>query len=205
MGTEEDRKKFVDQVRKGCRIAARFRELGIRPHGVVRVDSAASVTEWNKDPKGNTRKIAATMKEAGKVARDFGERLAAEGEICWGGMHSWKNMVNLLETIGMPRVVGFQADMAHTLLYVLGYNAPEHRLVPDQFHWEPDRFHAAMKKVTKALRPWTIDFHVAQNDSTVLGSGTHEKTGHHCLATDPNGKLNIPATPAIGCAMTPAR
>ena len=48
-----------------------------------------------------------------------------------------------------------------------------------------------MKKMTKALRPWTIDFHVAQNDATVKGSGSHDKTGRHCLATDPNGKLDI--------------
>ncbi len=37
-----------------------------------------------------------------------------------------------------------------------------------------------------------IDFHVAQNDATVKGSGSHDKTGRHCLANDPNGKLNIP-------------
>ena len=43
----------------------------------------------------------------------------------------------------------------------------------------------------RALRPWTIDFHVAQNDATVKGSGSHDKTGHHCLPFDPNGKLNI--------------
>jgi hypothetical protein len=49
-----------------------------------------------------------------------------------------------------------------------------------------------MKKMTKALRPWTIDFHVAQNDATVHGSGTHDKTGRHCRVNDPNGKLNIP-------------
>ena len=48
-----------------------------------------------------------------------------------------------------------------------------------------------MKKMTKALRPWTFDFHVAQNDATVRGSGTHDKTGKHCMAPDPNGKLNI--------------
>jgi hypothetical protein len=92
----------------------------------------------------------------------------------------------------MPKVVGFQADMAHTLLYTLGYNAPTaHRIVPQNYHWEPEAFHKAMKKMTAALRPWTIDFHVAQNDATVKGSGDHEKTGKHCLATDPNGKLNI--------------
>ena len=48
------------------------------------------------------------------------------------------------------------------------------------------------KTLTAALRPWTIDFHVAQNDATVFGSGTHDHTGRHCLATDPNGKLDIP-------------
>jgi hypothetical protein len=32
---------------------------------------------------------------------------------------------------------------------------------------------------------------VAQNDATVKGSGSHDKTGRHCLANDPAGKLNI--------------
>ena len=45
--------------------------------------------------------------------------------------------------------------------------------------------------MTAALRPWTIDFHVAQNDATVKGSGSHDKTGRHCLPDDPNGKLDI--------------
>jgi hypothetical protein len=42
-----------------------------------------------------------------------------------------------------------------------------------------------------ALRPWMIDFHVAQNDGTVKGEGSHDKTGHHCPPNDPNGKLDI--------------
>ncbi|MDQ6631970.1 MAG: sugar phosphate isomerase/epimerase [Verrucomicrobiota bacterium] len=191
MGNDEERKKFVAQVQKACRIAKKLRELGARPHGVVRIDSAAGVTDWERDPKGSTKKIAQTFKEAAKVATDHGERLAAEGEICWGGMHSWKNMIELLEEVGQPKVVGFQADMAHTLLYLLGYNEPKDRIVPEKFSWEPGIFHEAMKKMTKELRPWTIDFHVAQNDATVKGSGSHDKTGRHCLATDPNGKLNI--------------
>ncbi len=32
----------------------------------------------------------------------YGERLAAEGEICWGGMHSWKRNVELLELVESP-------------------------------------------------------------------------------------------------------
>src|SRR5437764_14175352 len=46
IGDESERKKFVEQVRKGCRIAKRLRELGVRPHGAVRIDSAASPSEW---------------------------------------------------------------------------------------------------------------------------------------------------------------
>jgi sugar phosphate isomerase/epimerase len=191
MGAEDDRKKFLAQVRHACRIGAALRDLGVRPSGIVRIDSSASVGDWADDPKGNTKKIAATFREAVKIAKDHGERLAAEGEICWGGMHSWKHMLDLLETVGEPKVLGFQADMSHTLLYMLGENAPTHRIVPKKFHWEPGAFHAAMTKLTDALRPWTIDFHVAQNDGTTFGSGAHEKTGRHCLATDPRGKLNI--------------
>jgi len=189
----DGREKFLTQVRKGCRIAQRLRELGARPYGVVRIDSACGPQDWLVDPEGNQARIAETFKEAAKIARGHGERLAAEGEICWGGMHSLNKMIDLLERVGEPETVGFQADMAHTLLYMLGYNAPEDRLVPEDFDWS-DRaaFDAAYKKLTDTLRPWTIDFHVAQNDATVFGSGTHDKTGRHCLASDPNGKLDIP-------------
>jgi sugar phosphate isomerase/epimerase len=192
MGREEDRKRYVEQVRKACRIAGRLRELGARPYGVVRIDSACSVTDWAQDQEANQRKIVQTFNDACDVAESFGERLAAEGEICWGGMHSWKKMLDLLERVNRPRTLGFQADMAHTLLYALGYNAPEDAILPSDGDWsDPHRLDEALKTLTRALRPWTIDFHVAQNDATVHGSGTHDKTGHHCLPNDPNGKLRI--------------
>jgi hypothetical protein len=180
-------------VRKACRIAMKLRELGVRKSGVVRIDSAASPGEWANDPAGNTRLIAVTFREACAVAADHGERLAAEGEICWGGMHSWKAMIDTLEATDRPETLGFQADMAHTLLYTLGYNAPEARLLPDGYDWK-DRnvLDAAMKTMTDALRPWTMDFHVAQNDATVKGMGYHDKTGRHCMVSDPDGKLDIP-------------
>jgi sugar phosphate isomerase/epimerase len=191
MGDESERQKFLTQVRKGCQIAKRLRELGVRPYGVVRIDSADSPANWAKDPERNTARIADTFRQAAAIAADHGERLAAEGEICWGGMHSWRQMVRLLEQVDRPELVGFQADMAHTLLYVLGYNATEDRIVPANFDWEPDALDAGLAKLTAALRPWTLDFHVAQNDATVKGSGSHDKTGRHCLPNDPNGKLNI--------------
>ena len=82
--------------------------------------------------------------------------------------------------------------MAHTLLYLLGYNAPEDAILPEGFAWDDvEQKNAALKKLTHELRPWTIDFHVAQNDATVHGTGSHDKTGRHCLPDDPNGKLNI--------------
>jgi sugar phosphate isomerase/epimerase len=191
MGSAEERGAFVDQVRKACRIAKRLREMGIRPYGIVRIDSAASPSEWLKDPSGNTKLIAETFSEACNVAKAHGERLAAEGEICWGGMHSWREMLRLLETVNRPETLGFQADMAHTLLFTLGYNAPEDRMLPENFDWNRKDLSAALETLTAALRPWTIDFHVAQNDATVKGSGSHDKTGHHCLPNDPSGKLDI--------------
>ncbi len=90
MGGDEDRKRFVGQVAKGCRIAQKFRELGVRPHGVVRIDSASGVTDWDKDPKGNTKKIIATFKEAAKVAKDHGERLAPR--VKSAGRHAFLEM-----------------------------------------------------------------------------------------------------------------
>ena len=165
----------------------------MRPCGAVRIDSASPVEPWYDDPLGNQKRIAQTFRESCKIAEDHGERLAAEGEICWGGMHSWKRMLELLETVGRPQTLGFQADMSHTLLYLLGYNAPEDALLPQDFDWrDREELDRAYGRLTTALRPWTIDFHVAQNDATVHGSGSHDKTGRHCLPDDPQGKLDIP-------------
>jgi sugar phosphate isomerase/epimerase len=189
MGTDQDRKNFVLAVQKACRIAKVFNQHGVRKYGVIRIDSADGPTHWAEDPEGNTKKIAGTFREAAKVAKDHGERLAAEGEICWGGMHSWRSMINLLEAVDMPETVGFQSDLAHTYLYLLGINAPEDALLKPGY--SDVEFWAAYEKMTDALRPWTIDFHVAQNDGSVHGTGSHDKTGRHCPADDPKGKLDI--------------
>ena len=191
MGSKEDRANFVDQVRKSCIYGQKLKEMGVRPYGVVRIDSASSVESWAKDPVNNTKLIAQTFREACDVAADYGEKLAAEGEICWGGMHSWKAMLDTLEAVDRPNI-GFQADMSHTFLYLLGYNSPEDRILPLDYQWDDrEALTEGLKKLTSALRPWTLDFHVAQNDGTAYGSGSHDKTGRHCQATDPNGKLDI--------------
>ena len=192
MGSEEERKNFLTQVRKACAIGKKLRDTGARKYGIIRIDSAASPSEWMKDPAGNTQKIAGTFREACDIAEQYGERLAAEGEICWGGMHSVKRNVELMEAVNRPKTLGFQADMAHTLLFTMGYNAPDDRILPENFDWSDQRaLDEGLRTMTRALRPWTIDFHVAQNDATVKGSGSHDKTGRHCLPHDPNGKLDI--------------
>lgn len=192
MGSPDERDRFVTQVRKACAIGRKLRDLGVRPNGVVRIDSAVDPATWAADPTGNTELIADTFRRSCDAAAEFGERLAAEGEICWGGMHSWHEMLRLLETVDRPRRLGFQADLAHTLLYLLGHNAPQDALVPHDFDWsDTAAFDAAYNRLTGALRPWTIDFHVAQNDATVKGQGSHDKTGKHCPPNDPNGKLDI--------------
>jgi sugar phosphate isomerase/epimerase len=192
MGDAAERGRFLTQVKKACRIGRKLRDLKIREYGIVRIDSAASPAEWAKDPAANTRRIAQTFREAATIAESFGERLAAEGEICWAGMHGWRHNVQLLEMVDRPQTVGFQADMAHTMLFTMGYNAPEDRLLPEDFEWsQTERLAEAYAKMAAALRPWTIDFHVAQNDGTVKGAGSHDKTGRHCLPNDPNGRLDI--------------
>jgi hypothetical protein len=192
MGSEEERASFLTQVRKACAIGRKLRKLGIRKYGVVRIDSAVGPSAWAENPVANTRRIAETFREACIIAEGYGERLAAEGEICWGGMHGWKHMIELLEMVDYPKTLGLQADMAHTMLYTLGYNSIESRLLPADYDWS-DRsiLIEALRRVADALRPWTIDFHVAQNDGTVKGSGSHDKTGRHCPPDDPNGKMNI--------------
>ena len=173
----------------------------MRPYGVVRIDSACGPGDWLKDPKATRRRIAETSRRPATIAGDHGERLAAEGEICWGGMHRWKRMVELLEMVDGPSTLGFQADMAHTLLYTLGYNAPEDRILPGELGLEgPRRRSTGPQDADRALRPWTIDFHVAQNDATVKGSGSHDKTGRHCLPDDPTASSRSRTTPASGCA-----
>ncbi len=191
MGTVEQRRKFVDAVRKACRIARLLNEHGVRRYGVIRIDSATGTKAAAKSESAAIKAIAATFREAGMVAAGHGERLAAEGEVCWAGMHSWKAMVGLLEAVDLPGTVGFQADLAHTYLYLLGVNSPKTALLKPGY--SQAQFDKAYAKLIAALRPWTIDFHVAQNDGTVHGTGSHDKTGRHCPADDPKGKLDITA------------
>ena len=44
MGSEDERKAFLTQVRKACAIGQKMRDMGVRPSGVIRIDSATGPT-----------------------------------------------------------------------------------------------------------------------------------------------------------------
>ena len=189
MGDEAERGRFLSMVEKACAIARRLRELGVRPYGVVRIDSSVDPGTWAADPEGNTRRIAETFREACARAGDQGELLAAEGEVCWGGMHSWKEMLKLMELVDRPEILGFQADMAHTLLYLLGVNAEGDSIVPADFDWQDqETFAQAYRTLTGSLRPWTIDFHVAQKRRHGQGFRLPRQDGPPLPARRPGGQ-----------------
>ncbi len=75
MGNASRRANWLTHVRKAVRIAGKLRESGIRPYGVVRIDSAASVADWARDPRRNTKRIVETFREAGRIAEDQAEDL----------------------------------------------------------------------------------------------------------------------------------
>ena len=71
MGSQEERGRFLTQVRKACAIGKKLRDLGIRKYGVIRIDSAASPADWANDPEGNTKRIAETFREACDIAEEL--------------------------------------------------------------------------------------------------------------------------------------
>jgi hypothetical protein len=199
MGSDEDRKNFVLAVKKACRIAKVLNEHGVRKYGVIRIDSADSPAHWaartrRATPRRSPRPSAKRPRSPPTTASASPPKAKSAGPACTRG----RTCSTLLEEVGMPETVGFQADHGPHLSLPDGLQRPEqHALLKEGY--SDAEFWAAYTKMTDALRPWTIDFHVAQNDGTVHGTGSHDKTGRHCPADDPNGKLDIvPSAPATG-------
>ena len=77
MGDESERARFLTQVKKACRIGRKLRDLKIRPYGIIRIDSATSVEEWAKDPRGEHQADRADVPRGLLHSRGF--RRAARG------------------------------------------------------------------------------------------------------------------------------
>ncbi len=69
MGSADERKHFLEQVHKACHIGRILRETGVRPYGVIRIDSAAATNDWYDAPASNTEKIIETFRAACDIAR----------------------------------------------------------------------------------------------------------------------------------------
>ena len=139
MGSADDRKYFVTQVRKACVIGQKLNDLGIRSYGVVRIDSASSPSEWAKDPLGNTKKIAQTFREACTSRMRTAKNSPPRGN-CWGTA-SWKRMTELLEMVNRPKTLGFQADMRTRCSHDGLQRA--RILLPEGYDWkDPDQLQA---------------------------------------------------------------
>ena len=82
--------------------------------------------------------------------------------------------------------------MAHTLLYVMGYNAPEDAILPQNFDWKDSaKLEAAIKQVTAALRPGRTISTSPRTTPRCTAPARTTRPGRHCLPKDPNGKLDI--------------
>jgi hypothetical protein len=69
MGTDAERKQFVTQVSKAVRIAKKLRELGVRPYGVIRIDSAAAPGGLVRRPGGEPEEDRPNLARGGRCRR----------------------------------------------------------------------------------------------------------------------------------------
>ena len=204
MGDDAERGRFLTQVEKACRIGRKLRDLKIRQYGIVRIDSAASAADWAKDPEANTKRIAQTFREAATIAESFGERLAAEGEICWAGMHSWRNNVQLLETGGPP--ANRRLPGRHGAHHALHHGLQRARRPPParRFRVEPDRS-PGRSLSPKWPPPCVPGRSISTSRRTMAPSKAPARTTRPAATarpTTPTANSISSATPAPGCATT---
>ena len=189
-------------VDKACRIASRLRELGIRPYGVVRIDSA-SVEDWAKDPVGNTahrRDLPPGLRRRREPRRTAG-----------GGGRNLLGRHAQLENDDRPAGSGRSAADA----WLPGRYGPHAPLHPGLQRPRPASCRKTSTGTTASARPGADDAHrraPAVDDRFPrrperrhgLRLRLHDKTGRHCRSTTPTAGSISSSTPATGCAMRPA-
>ena len=132
MGSADERKQFLTMVDKACRIARQqLSDIGIRRSGVVRINSATGVHDWAAHPAGTRRRSPRPSARPATSPRGTASAWRPKAKFAGAECTAGSTWCELLEMVGRPKTLGFQADMAHTMLYTLGYNAPEHRVLPE--------------------------------------------------------------------------
>ena len=78
MGDDQQRENYLTAIRKACRIAKKLRELGVRPYGVVRIDSACVAGRLGQGPGGqpeeDRRDLQAGRRDRPRSRRTAGRR-----------------------------------------------------------------------------------------------------------------------------------
>ena len=98
MGSADDRKRFVSQVRKACAIGQQMREIGIRPTGGIRIDSSDRRRGLGQGPEGqhqaDRRDVPRGRQDRRRTtASSSSPKARSAGAACIPGAR----MVNLLE------------------------------------------------------------------------------------------------------------
>ena len=192
MGDEEQTREVpVGRARWLAASPGIFNEHGVRKYGVIRIDSAEfGVEKWREDPEGQHQPRSPTRsakppRSPPTTASDWPPKAKSAGPACTAG----KTCSTCSKRSACPRRSASRPTWPTPICTCWATTRPNMRLLHEGY--TDDEFYAAYEKMTDKLRPWTIDFHVAQNDGEVHGAGAHDKTGKHCPADDPNGKLDI--------------
>ena len=202
MGSPEERQRFLDQVRKGCRMARRFTRAGraARRRRAYRLGGRPAT--WAQDPEANTdsdrRHVPrglhdrrGSRRAAGGRGRDLlgrHARLEEDGPAAGAG--------------GSEGRLGFHADMAHTLLVHAGLQRAGRPHPPARtWSWDdPDELDRALEtSPRRCVRGRTTSTSPRTTRRSRARARTTRPAGTACPRT-PTASSTSRSTPATGCA-----
>ncbi len=121
MGDSAARDKFLSAVKMACRIANIFEKHGVRKYGVIpnrfsRVRCGEMACGRKGQHVKDRRNVQRSSQDRGQSR--FNDWLLKERS---AGRHAQlEGHAQPARRVGMPESLGFQADLAHTYLYLLG-------------------------------------------------------------------------------------
>jgi sugar phosphate isomerase/epimerase len=193
--------KWLTQVRKACQISNWLDGTGIRTYGIVRIDTATEVAAWKaENPSQRFARLKKTIQAACEIASDYGQRLAAEGEPSWGGMHSLTSFVRLIKEVNRPMLFGGQLDLAHLANFMVGAADKNDRVLPEG--WKNEDWKAktwvveqGFAHIGNELEGHIFSLHAGQTNGGLYtaDAAAHAATGKHVPVDDPSGVLDITA------------
>ena len=203
LGTAVQRASFIKAFTDALLFGAKLVELGVRDagDGVFRLDTNCTPEKFAAgDEESNFDQIVETVSACVAAAHFLGERVALEQEVCWGGLDNSDRTIALIEAVDgcfiEPMNIGLQGDMSHLMGNLLGvdrvagYNEDSAGLPKDFGFDDGEQLQRAWGILAERLGPYLYDFHAAQNNGTVHGSGSHEATMKHCLPFAEDGVID---------------